>query len=212
MRFVLQLLDRFGLYVRVKGETDVGIRCSITRRRLEYEKNPAVFCKQWETQTKALSAQLLSARDSLPEIIVPEEQLRFAAALAEEGQCAGHRAELVLCETGKALAALEKREQVSERDIRIAAKYVLPHRLRETVAPEPPERETRAPEEADEREDKQMYMEPLPPNDRAFEEDIQSLEEEQDEWQDIEPIDAELVLHIMQTIGDEPEGSGKRRK
>ncbi len=207
-----QLLDRFGLYVRVKGETDVGMRCSITRKRLEYEKDPAAFRKQWETQTKALSAQVMSARDMLTEVTVPEKQLRFAATLAKEGQCAGHRAELALCETGKALAALEKRDQVTERDIRMAAKFVLPHRLREAVTPERPEQATEPPEDAGDREAEQIDMQPLPPNDRTFTENRESCVEEQNEWQDIEPIDAELVLQIREATADEPKGSGKRLK
>lgn len=128
-----QFLDRFGLYVTAEGERDEGLRCEIIRRRLAYEREPASFCAQWRVQDEALAARLRDARERLHSVVLDESLLHFAAGLAAEGCCAGHRAELTLCETARAAATLDGRSAVSEEDLREAALYALPHRLREPV-------------------------------------------------------------------------------
>ena len=139
------LLDRFGLYVPCTGERDADARCEIIRRRLAFERDPIAFRKEYEGETEALRARLSDAAERLPSVTVSEDALRFAAELAYSGHCAGHRAELTLVETARAIAALDGENEISEAGLREAALYVLPHRLRESIEL-PPETTEEPPE------------------------------------------------------------------
>lgn len=127
-------IDRFGLYVPCSGEKDPSIRCEILRRRLAYEANPQAFIAQWHEQSQALRHQILEAQALLPQVTLSERQRTFAAQLAVQGACAGHRADLALCEAGRALAALSGRTYVTSEDIQAMATYALIHRLRNPIA------------------------------------------------------------------------------
>jgi len=126
-----QLTDRFGLYVEAKGEKDIDTRAEIIKRRLDYERSPAGFCRKWQQSSDREAEKISRARELLKEVEVSEGDCRLAAALSAEGRCAGHRAEIILVEAAKAIAALEGRTYITGEDMKEAAAYVLPHRMRE---------------------------------------------------------------------------------
>jgi magnesium chelatase subunit D len=135
-----QFLDRFGLYVEVKGEEDIRKRSEIARRRIEYEQAPAAFLSKWQVENEKLALLIRQAREMLPQIIVSENAMTLAASVARESNCAGHRAELVIIETARAIAALGGRTVLNITDIKEAAKFALPHRARQAQE-QPPERQ-----------------------------------------------------------------------
>lgn len=164
-----QFLDRFGLYVEVEGETDIRIRAEIIRRRIEFEQNPADYEKKWHLEMKTLSNQIEAAWDQIDAIAVSENAMNLAASMVKEANCAGHRAELVMIETARAIAALDGRKVLNISDIKEAAKYALPHRVREAdsvpeatppTAPETPEES----EEQEQQEPDQSQSEPEVPD------------------------------------------------
>lgn len=126
-----QFLDRFGFYVEVKGSTDMEQRVEIIKQRLLFEQNPEAFCQVYAHEDETLRKEILAARQRLPKINVDESIVDLAVAISLEGNCAGHRADLLLIEAGKAIAAWESRFSVTEEDLQIASFYVLPHRLRD---------------------------------------------------------------------------------
>lgn len=125
-----QFLDRFGLYVEVKGEEDLRKRAEIIRRRLEYEKNPSLFIKKWKSESEKLMLSIKRAKEDLNKVTITPNAMQLAVSIAKEGNCAGHRAEIIIIETAKAIAALDSRVILNISDIKEAAKYVLPHRVR----------------------------------------------------------------------------------
>ena len=149
-----QLLDKFGLYVGVGGESDVEKRMEILRRRLAYERDPAVFCSAYAAETKKLQEALKKAVELFPQVRADENVRRVAGKLALQAFCEGNRAELLLLETAEALAALEGRKHVTVADIKEAAEFVLPHRRRETEPenepPQPPQENETEPTEDNE--------------------------------------------------------------
>jgi magnesium chelatase subunit D len=134
-----QFLDRFGLYVEVKGEQDLRKRVEITRRRIEYENAPSAFHKKWRAETEKLTLAIEKARQMLPRVSVTDNAMQLAASIARESNCAGHRAELVIVETAKAIAAYGGRTVLNIADIKEAAKYALPHRARQSEPPDMPD-------------------------------------------------------------------------
>ena len=125
-------LDRFGLYVSLRGEMDIDLRCEIIRRRLEYEKNPKQFCDKYKEETERLRSKLLLAKTLLNKVHIPKDIIRFASDISTESSCQGHRAEIILCYTAVAIAVLDGRVEVSEDDVKEATFFVLPHRIKES--------------------------------------------------------------------------------
>lgn len=132
-----QLLDKFGLYVEVGGESDLEKRAEVVRRRLAYECDPAAFCASYAEKTERLAKKLRKAAETLPEVQIDENIRRIAAKYAQSALCEGNRCELLLIETAAAAAALDGRKYIAVADIKEAAAFVLPHRRRETPPPAP---------------------------------------------------------------------------
>lgn len=124
-------LDRFGLYVEVKGLEDPVLRTEVIKRRLEYERDPAGYVKKWQEKSEEIRASIARARDRLKQVQVTEHVMKLAGEMAEKENCAGHRAEITIVETSKAIAALCGRNYITIEDIKEAARYALPHRVRE---------------------------------------------------------------------------------
>ncbi|WP_202976466.1 magnesium chelatase subunit D family protein [Anaerophilus nitritogenes] len=125
-----QLLDRFGLYVEVKGEKEKENRIKIIKRRLEYEKNPVIFYNKFLTEEKNLKDHILRAKKKLKDIYMSNEILKKIAKINIEGNTAGHRGDLVLSMASMANAIYRNKDQVSFEDIEATIDISLAHRLR----------------------------------------------------------------------------------
>ncbi len=130
-----QFLDRFGLYVEVIGEQDLEMRTEIIRRRMEYEHDPAAFCKKWEAESAALKGQILRAKALVADVAVDEAVRLLAGKYARQAGAEGNRCEIVLIRTAAAAAAWNGRDYVTAGDLKEAAAYVLPHRQRQESPP-----------------------------------------------------------------------------
>jgi len=125
-----QLLDRFGLCVDVSGIAELGQRVDVMRRRLAFDRDPAAFADEWRVEQAALRARVVQARTLLPGVSATEETLRTIASLCIELGVDGHRADLVILRAAAAIAALEGRADVTREDVKRAAAFALPHRMR----------------------------------------------------------------------------------
>lgn len=126
-----QFLDRFGLYVTVKGEEDLQSRVEIIKRRLQYEEDPKKFYLSYEKENELLREKIAKAKQLIETITVPDGMIDLCASIALQANCSGHRADLYLIEAAKAIAALNEKNSVSAKHIEEAAQYVIVHRMRE---------------------------------------------------------------------------------
>lgn len=124
-----QFLDRFGLCVAVTGLADAAQRREIVLRRLDFDQDPQTFCARFAATEQKLAAQLQRARQNLAGVHLPASLIDQAVALAIAAQAQGHRAELALIRTARALAALCDRQEATVDDLAEAGRLVLPHRL-----------------------------------------------------------------------------------
>lgn len=122
-------LDKFGLFVHTQGIKEVGKRVRIIKDRLEFEKEPIKFIEKYREKTKLLAQQILEAKKNLDKIKVSEQIMRLASKVIIEANAQGNRAEIILIETAKAIASLEKRNYLNAEDIKEAMEFVLPHRI-----------------------------------------------------------------------------------
>lgn len=132
-----QLVDRFGLSVPVITPRDIEARTSVMSRRMQFEADREQFVRQWEEQERVVGEQLSSARIKLPDVELPQTRLEQIARICIQAGTEGLRADLVLCEAAKALAAYRNHPSVTAADVNDAAPLVLYHRSTEQWHPDP---------------------------------------------------------------------------
>jgi magnesium chelatase subunit D len=125
-----QLLDRFGLTVEVAAPRDADLRAEVVRRRFAYDADPAGFAATWAGEEAALAARIADARARLPHVVLSDEALRQVTAVCAAFDVDGLRADLVTARAAIAHAAWSGRDEVTEDDVRVAARLALPHRRR----------------------------------------------------------------------------------
>jgi len=124
-----QLLDRFGLVVDVKAPMDPELRMEIVRRVEEYSNDPIGFYKKYEPLEKELRERIVYARKIIRNVEIDDDLLRMIAEKLVEMKIKTCRAEITVVRTAKALAALDGRRRVNEKDVEKAMKLALPHRI-----------------------------------------------------------------------------------
>ncbi len=125
-----QLLDRFGLCVEVEGIRDPDIRMDVIRRRMAYEADQHAFIATWTGEDEMIRSSLIRATALLPDVRFPEDLLRLVVTICIDMDVDGHRADITMIKTATTIAACDGREVVTEDDVREAAGFVLPHRMR----------------------------------------------------------------------------------
>lgn len=125
-----QLLDRFGLFVRVRTEESLKERVEILKRRHAFGQNPEAFLAAWAPAEARLRAKLTKAQALLPAVQAPAPVLEAAAGLCMRLGLDGHRGELTLLRAASAHAALAGRRRVTLADLATTAPLALAHRLR----------------------------------------------------------------------------------
>ncbi len=127
-----QLLDRFGLSVTIRGIESLEERVEIVKRRLEFEADPEGFRRRWADQDRALAERIQNARARLLFVQFTEELLQLASRIAVAMGTDGHRADIAMIKAARAHTALEGRNTVTADDLHLAARLVLPHRVKKT--------------------------------------------------------------------------------
>jgi magnesium chelatase subunit I len=125
-----QLLDRFGLSLEVRTPTDLPSRIEVVRRRSAFDRDPVGFKQQWEKDDARVRRQIVTARNRLESVEVPDAVLERAAQLCMNLRTDGLRGELTLMRASRAVAALQGDPQVNDSHLRRVAASALRHRLR----------------------------------------------------------------------------------
>lgn len=125
-----QLLDRFGLTVEVTAPRDPAERAEVVRRRFAFDADPAGFAATWAADETALAARIADARALLPQVVLCDDALQQVTAVCAAFDVDGLRADIVTARAAIAHAAWCGRDEVTEDDVRVAARLALPHRRR----------------------------------------------------------------------------------
>ncbi len=132
-----QLLDRFGLCVEVRAEEDPAKRVVLMERREAFDQDPEGFTAKWSERQKEAAERIQKARTLLPSVRFPAHLRSFVSELCRQSFAAGHRADLVMEQAARALAAWKGRRTVRNEDILETAPMVLIHRRRDAMPPPP---------------------------------------------------------------------------
>ena len=125
-----QLLDRFGLTVEVAAPREPGLRAEVVRRRFAADADPDGFTARWADEETALADRIATARALLPRVVLGDGALSQVTAVCAAFGVDGLRADIVTARAAIAHAAWSGRAEVTEDDVRVAARLALPHRRR----------------------------------------------------------------------------------
>ncbi|NDK31437.1 ATP-binding protein [Nesterenkonia haasae] len=124
-----QLKDRFGLATEVRTIREAAVRAEIARRRMLFDDDEPSFFHQWSEREEQVAQRILAARTHLHSVHTPPHVLQQIVEVCVESGAVGHRAEVVLARTARAIAALAGREEVTRSDVIFAAVPALQHRM-----------------------------------------------------------------------------------
>src|SRR3989440_3977646 len=145
-----QLLDRFGLCVDVVTPTDIELRLRVMELERDFLQDPRSVHKSWAEREAHLRKLLQAATTRLSAVDLADPIRTLIAGLCLDGSVAGHRADLVVARTSRAICALRGGPVVELPDVLEALELALAHRRREPptdkqaqvpeLAPRPAER------------------------------------------------------------------------
>lgn len=124
-----QLADRIGLHIIVSSILDINDRVTIMDRREQFEKDPDSFKKLFAQEQKDLLDKIVIARRLLPQVQIDNDLMELIARISLEAGVDGHRADIAVLKTSKAIAAYNGRVQVNEDDLKEAITLVLGERI-----------------------------------------------------------------------------------
>lgn len=178
------MLDRFGLYVQVHGSKQEEERLEIIKRRIAFEEDPSKFHAEWMDESFSIANRIKKAKGNIKSITVSQANMKLAAKISEENQCQGHRAELVIIETAKAITAYDIRKTIMPKDIYEAASLAIPHRMNQGTSKSMVEEN----QENQENQEEQMENEDQNQNDQFDSSDHENniKENQQDQDNDID--------------------------
>ena len=127
-----QLSDRIGLHISVHSIMELEDRVEIMQRREEFESNPNTFRDKFKIEQDEIQHKIIKARRILKDVIVPRDLLEVIAKICIDMSVDGHRADIAILKTSKAIAAYNDRNTVNEDDVSEAALLVLGERFQKT--------------------------------------------------------------------------------
>ncbi|BBO89148.1 putative cobaltochelatase [Desulfosarcina ovata] len=209
-----QLLDRFGLCVETASEKEPDLRTELMLRREAFDLDPTEFQIRYEKDNAVVARQIAAGRDLLPQVVLPPHLRGLIAEICTENHVAGHRADLVMEQASRALAALGGRRSVTVDDIRGVSALALVHRRRDVAPPPPPpppehDHEHDPPPENDQNEDLENPEEPPQENQQQPQEaqappseENAPPEQDEDNESDAQPEEQNRPDSVMEQIFD----------
>ena len=125
-----QLADRFALHVSVESIYNVEQRVEIIKRNLEFGQNPLEFTRRWENKQAQIREKIVKARDLVKEIEISKDLMLAVAEACINLHVDGHRPDISIVRSAKALAALEGQKEVSSNNIEQVAIMAMGYRTR----------------------------------------------------------------------------------
>lgn len=168
-----QIMDHFGLYAQTEECKDLEQRMEIVRRNEAFDGNAEGFAAEYKSGEDELLYSVEIARGLLSKIAITDENLDYIVKACINAGVEGHRADIVLAQTARAVAAFHGKTTVETEDINEAAYFVFPHRRHEK-APQPQQDEH--PEDEEQQEDSNEHSN-------------EDITEQADDWQQQAPSD-----------------------
>ena len=209
-----QLLDRIALHVPIEAINEVDKRVKIIQLRNRFEKDPEHFLKELEPENQKLRTRIKKAQKLLPEIVLTDRIFMLLCRMCIELDVEGHRPDVMLAKTAMTLAAYHGRKEVTQDDIKEAAEFILPFRIRKNPFGEEEQRDNMF-DEIIEQIAEEMDKEP-PPLDNRDKPDMEDTEEAKEVQGQVHrigtPVQVPKEINKRKRDRKLRSGSGKRMK
>ena len=126
------IMDRFDLCAYVTPPEDHLERTEILRRNLLYDR---ALSDVYEKEDADVRNKITSAKNMLPYVRISDEIIMMITELCSKVGAKGHRGDIAMVHASMSLAALNKRDEVTIKDVEEASEICLMHRRRNTPAP-----------------------------------------------------------------------------
>ena len=163
------ILDRFDLCAYASFPDEEDKRAEILRRNADFQKDPAGFIEKFREEEDTLKANLDRSKKILPLVTMTDDLIGVSVELTVKVLADGHRGDIAMINTAKALAALNGRDEVMKKDVEEAAMLCLAHRRnytqeqpQEPPRPEEPEEDDQEPQENEEQQQEQQQQDQEP--------------------------------------------------
>ena len=120
-----QIMDRFGLRIIVRGLASPQDRLEAYRRVQAYLTQPRQVVLDYSLDTAQAQADIQTARDRLPQVILSNTVADLGLGLVHQFQIDSLRAEITMFEAARAYAAIDGRNEVIPTDLREVAPMAL---------------------------------------------------------------------------------------
>ena len=125
-----QLLDRFGMHAEIRTVKDPNLRVKIVEERTSFDTDPYKWVEKYQMEQEKLKQEIIDAQNLLPKVQIDDDLRIKISKVCSALDVDGLRGDIVTNRAAKALAAFEKRTQVSIDDISKVITLCLRHRLR----------------------------------------------------------------------------------
>jgi magnesium chelatase subunit I len=124
-----QLLDRFGMYARIKTVKDLTLRVQVIEERMIFDKSPERLFAKYREEQQAIQERLIKAQLLLPSVSLKKKFQVKISQLCNELGIEGLRGDIACTRAAKAFTAFDLRTDVTCRDIQKVVSLCLRHRL-----------------------------------------------------------------------------------
>ncbi|OQD58173.1 putative cobaltochelatase subunit [Methanobrevibacter arboriphilus JCM 13429 = DSM 1125] len=120
-----QLSDRIGLKISVSGINNIEDRIEIMKQIDDFEKDPESFIAKYADAEDNLQKRIIMARKLLPSVSISDEYFEIIARLTRNLGVEGHRNDITILKTAKAIAAFNNHWKVTMDDLEESILLVL---------------------------------------------------------------------------------------
>ena len=120
-----QLSDRIGLKISVSGIINIEDRIEIMKQIDDFEKDPKSFIAKYADAEDNLQKRIIMARKLLPSVSISDEYFEIIARLTRNLGVEGHRNDITILKTAKAIAAFNNHWKVTMDDLEESILLVL---------------------------------------------------------------------------------------
>jgi magnesium chelatase subunit D len=209
-----QLLDRIALHIPIEALHEVDARVKITLLRNMFEKDPEKFLKEFESENEKLRRKIRKAQKSLNSIAISERTQLLICKMCKELDVEGHRPDIMLAKTAMTLAAYHGKKEIGEKEIKEAAEFILPFRIRKNPFGEEEQRENIFDDIIDQIAD-ELDREP-PPMDNKDDTELEDTEDAEEIEGKVhktgKPVEVPKEINKRKRDRTVRSGSGKRMK
>ena len=209
-----QLLDRIALHIPIEALHDVDARVKITLLRNMFEKDPEKFLREFESENEKLRRKIRKAQKALNSITISERTQMLICKMCKELDVEGHRPDIMLAKTAMTLAAYNGKKEIGEKEIKEAAEFILPFRIRKNPFGEEDHRENIFDDIIDQIAD-ELDREP-PPMDNQDDTELEDTEDAEEIEGKVhktgKPVEVPKEINKRKRDRTVRSGSGKRMK